>query len=111
MLGGGEVFNGRPAKPAHRRRCKVALSHLARSIRPQAPQLRAPDKVQPLPKWLFWTLGKFNGQLRELYDVREQHLVPHVFDSSKFEAAFGVTATPYAEGLAACVASLKPKHA
>ncbi len=66
--------------------------------------LDAPDRVQVLPQWLFRGLGLFNGQLRELYDVRDQHLVPYVFDSSKFERAFGVGATSHEESLAACVA-------
>ena len=59
---------------------------------------RAP-KLQVMPHWLFWALSKVNGQLRELYDVRDQHTGPYVFDSTKFEEAFGVTPTGYEEGI------------
>ncbi len=66
--------------------------------------LGAKDKLSVLPQWLFWLIGRFNGQLGEIYEVRDQQLVPYVFDSSRFERAFGVEATSYEAGLAASVA-------
>ena len=65
-----------------------------------------PAKLRVMPRWLSWTLSKVNGQLRELYDVRDQHAGPYVFDSGKFEAAFGVRATGYEEGIRESVAGL-----
>ena len=68
-----------------------------------------PDKLQAIPGWLLWLLGRFNRQLREVYDVRHQTQLPYIFNSDKFEAAFGVSATPYAEGAAVVVSSGRVK--
>ena len=60
-----------------------------------------PARLRVLPRWLFWALSRVNGQLRELYDVRDQHDGPYVFDSGKFEETFGIRPTPYVDGLRA----------
>ena len=64
-------------------------------------------KLQVLPRWLWRGLAVFNRDLRELYDVRQQVAGPYVFDSGKFERAFGVRATGYEEGLTAVVEGLR----
>ena len=80
----------------------AAPAETPRQLAAQASALYGrPAKLQVLPHWLFWALAKVNGQLRELYDVRDQHTGAYVFDSSKFERTFGVGPTPYADGLRA----------
>ena len=80
----------------------TAPAETPRQLAAQASALYGrPAKLQVLPRWLFWALSKVNPQLRELYDVRDQHRATYVFDSSKFERAFDVQPTPYGEGLRA----------
>ena len=67
--------------------------------------LGVPARLQVVPRWLWRGLALVNGDLRELYDVRQQVAGPYVFDSSKFERVFGARATGYAEGLRAVVAA------
>ena len=44
-------------------------------------------------------MSRFMRVLYEAWDVQHQGQVPYVFDSTKFEQTFGITPTPYAEGL------------
>ena len=60
-------------------------------------------KLFRMPKALFWLLGRFNADLRELWDVRAQFAGDYVFDSSRFQQMFGEQPTAYATGLAACL--------
>lgn len=69
--------------------------------------LGAKARVTRLPDWLWRGLGLLNADLRELRDVRAQVAGPYVFDSSRFEAAFGTRATPYPDGLREAVAAAK----
>jgi len=48
----------------------------------------------------------FNSDARETLEMAYQYTGPYVFDSSAFESAFGVAATPVAEGIAASLAAL-----
>ena len=56
-------------------------------------------KLTVLPRLAWRMLGLFNGQMRELYDVRDQVAQPYHFNSDKFERTFGVRPTPYSEGV------------
>ena len=42
---------------------------------------------------------------RETLEMAYQYTAPYVFDSRQFEATFGVTATPSAEGIAVTMAT------
>jgi len=64
-----------------------------------AVELSVKPKLTLLPKWAYKLISFFNSDMRELYDVHQQLEVPYVFNSSKFEKAFGVKPTSYAEGL------------
>lgn len=68
--------------------------------------LHVAPRLQVVPRWAWWALARIHGQVRELYDVRDQVLLPLRFDGAKFTEAFGVGATPNAEGLAAVLAGL-----
>jgi len=64
-----------------------------------AAELGVKSRLTVLPKWAYRLIGVFNSDMRELYDVRQQLEVPYVFNSGKFEQAFGVQPTNYEEGL------------
>jgi len=46
----------------------------------------------------------FSGAARETLELAYQYTAPYDFDSTAFEHTFGVTPTPYAEGIAASLA-------
>jgi nucleoside-diphosphate-sugar epimerase len=59
-----------------------------------------PYKVQALPKWGVRALGLFIPVLREFVEMMYQYENDYFFDSSKFEKAFGISATSYKVGIA-----------
>jgi nucleoside-diphosphate-sugar epimerase len=56
-------------------------------------------KVQVASKSMVWILGLFNPILKEFTEMLYQYDRDYVFDSSKFEKAFGLMPTPYSEGI------------
>lgn len=56
------------------------------------------------PKWLMTIAGMFSPTIRALAEQRYQTERPWVVDSSKFERAFGWTATPLAEAVSVTAA-------
>ena len=66
-----------------------------------AKHMGATNKVQVLPKFLLKVLGWFNPFMKEMYEMMYQYEFPLLIDSSKFERAFNVKATPYEEGIKA----------
>lgn len=52
-------------------------------------------------------MGLLDPAVRELYEMLYQNEADYIFDSSKFEKTFGVTATPPAAGVKAVVAAIK----
>ena len=59
-----------------------------------------PYKIQQLPKWGVRALGLFIPVLREFVEMMYQYENDYFFDSSKFEKAFGMSATSYKMGIA-----------
>jgi nucleoside-diphosphate-sugar epimerase len=60
-----------------------------------------PFALQVAPRWLLALMGLFVPVLRENMEMLYQFERDYRFDSSKVEQAFGVTATPYRDGIAA----------
>ncbi|MCC7008178.1 MAG: NAD-dependent epimerase/dehydratase family protein [Acidobacteria bacterium] len=58
-----------------------------------------PNRLQAAPRWLLSVMGLFVPVLRENMEMLYQFEHDYVFDSTKFERAFGLTATPYREGI------------
>jgi hypothetical protein len=54
---------------------------------------------------MVWIVGWFNPVVGEVYEMLYQNDSPYLFDSSKYTRAFGVSGTPYAEGIRATAAS------
>lgn len=58
-------------------------------------------KTQVLSRPMVRVVGWFNPLVREIYEMLYQNDAPYLFDSSKYERAFGVEPTPYADGIRA----------
>jgi nucleoside-diphosphate-sugar epimerase len=56
-------------------------------------------KYRVLGKPMLRLAGLFNSVIRESLEMLYQSERPYLFDSSKFEAEFGLSATPYADGI------------
>lgn len=54
-------------------------------------------------------LGLFSPLMRELAEMAYQYEKDYVFDSTKFESRFGITPTPYQEGIKQLVAAEQTK--
>lgn len=65
---------------------------------------RRPYALQVAPRWMLMLMGVLVPVLRENMEMLYQFENDYVFDSRKVEHAFGVTATPYREGIAAMLA-------
>jgi nucleoside-diphosphate-sugar epimerase len=63
-----------------------------------------PYRLQVAPRWLLSAMGLFVPVLRENMEMLYQFEHDYRFDSSKLTRSFGVTATPYREGIAAALA-------
>jgi nucleoside-diphosphate-sugar epimerase len=57
------------------------------------------NSIQAMPKWGVRMLGLFIPVLREFVEMMYQFEQDYVFDSSKFEKQFSVTATPVRQGI------------
>ena len=66
-------------------------------------QIAAAFGVKPrynvLGKFMMNMLGIFNHDVKEAVEMLYQNEFDYIFDSSKFEKAFGVKATPYEVGI------------
>jgi nucleoside-diphosphate-sugar epimerase len=74
--------------------------------------VQRPLKVANVSPRMLWTLGLFNGQMREAREVVAQFDRPYVTDASAFEATFGhLPVTDHAQALAATVAGERQRLA
>jgi nucleoside-diphosphate-sugar epimerase len=67
-------------------------------------EMGGPEGISILPMWLIKVLGLFIPIMREMPEMMYQYDRDYVFDSGKFTARFGISATPYAQGVKATVA-------
>ncbi len=74
-----------------------------------ARELGVPSRVSPLRPWMVRLVGLLNADVAEIVEMLYQNDRPYVFDSSKITRAFGITPTPYAEGIRQTVAWLKSR--
>jgi nucleoside-diphosphate-sugar epimerase len=63
-----------------------------------------PDRMQVAPRWMLRLLGVFMPVLRENDEMMYQFEHDYRFDSSRIESEFGLRATPYRQGISACLA-------
>jgi nucleoside-diphosphate-sugar epimerase len=74
-----------------------------------AQEVNAEPKIQLIPKWMLQLIGLFSPLMREFPEMMYQNESDYVFDSSKFEKRFGITATPPRDGVKAMMDYLKTK--
>ena len=72
-----------------------------------AKELNAEPKVQTVPVLMLKFLGLFVPIMREFPEMLYQYEQDYIFDSSKFEKRFGITATSPGDGVKQMVSSLK----
>jgi len=60
-----------------------------------------------IPKWMLKSIALFHPVIRESLEMLYQNEVDYIFDSNKFEKAFGFKPTPYLEGIKATVSYYK----
>lgn len=58
-----------------------------------------PPRRTVLPRWMIRAAGLFSGVIRESVEMLYQNDSDYLFDSSKFEKAFGFEPTPYDRGI------------
>jgi nucleoside-diphosphate-sugar epimerase len=64
-----------------------------------AEALQTEARYRVAGKGIVRTLGIFHGIMRETVEMLYQYEQDYVFDSTKFETAFGMSPTPYREGI------------
>jgi nucleoside-diphosphate-sugar epimerase len=72
-----------------------------------AQELNVPPKIQKIPTWMIYVLGLFIPELKEFPEMIYQYESDYIFDSSKFENRFGISATPPREGVKIMIDYLK----
>ncbi len=72
-----------------------------------ASEMGAEPKISHLPKFMLLPLGLFIPVMKEMREMIYQYDRDYFFDSSKFTRRFGITATPYEEGVKATCQAYK----
>ncbi len=72
-----------------------------------ANELKVEPRIQTLPVWLIKILGLFIPIMKEFPEMNYQYEQDYVFDSTKFEKRFGITATAPKDGIRMLIANLK----
>jgi nucleoside-diphosphate-sugar epimerase len=72
-----------------------------------AEEIGKDPKMQKIPTWMLHVIGLFNPLIKEFPEMLYQNEMDYVFNSSKFEKRFGITATPPKEGVKVMMEYLK----
>ena len=76
-----------------------------------ANELKLEAKIQTLPVWLIKILGLFIPIMKEFPEMIYQNEQDYIFDSTKFEKRFGITATTPKDGIRILIENLKTQNA
>jgi nucleoside-diphosphate-sugar epimerase len=68
-------------------------------VQQAAAAMNKPDGVSIIPGWMLSLAGLFNRAMKELKEMNYQNEHPYLFNSDKFNKAFGFTPTSYEEGI------------
>ena len=77
----------------------------AEFIHQAAVALGKEDRYQVFPAWMVRLGGLFDRTTAELHEMLYQYAYPYLFDSSKFNKAYGFEPTSYQEGIRATAAA------
>lgn len=72
-----------------------------------AKEIGVPPRLSVLKPWMVRLAGLFNSDVAETVEMLYQYKREYRFDSTKITRAFGITPTPYPEGIRETVAWLK----
>lgn len=72
-----------------------------------ANELEVEPKIQKIPTWMLYILGLFIHELKEFPEMMYQNEMDYIFDSTKFEKRFGITATTPKDGVKIMIDYLK----
>lgn len=72
-----------------------------------ADELKVEAKIQAVPVWMIKILGLFIPIMKEFPEMLYQYEQDYIFDSTKFEQRFGITATSPKEGVSRLIKSMK----
>jgi len=72
-----------------------------------AKEINIEPKIQAVPNWLIHILGIFMPIMREFPEMMYQYEQDYIFDSTKFEKRFGISATSPKDGIKTMIESLK----
>lgn len=75
-----------------------------------ANEMKVEAKIQTVPVWLIKILGWFIPIMKEFPEMIYQYEQDYIFDSSKFEKRFGITATTPKEGIRILLENLKTQN-
>ena len=75
-----------------------------------ANEMKVEAKIQTVPVWLIKILGWFIPIMREFPEMIYQYEQDYIFDSTKFEKRFGITATTPKEGIRLLLENLKTQN-
>lgn len=76
-----------------------------------ANEMKVEAKIQTVPVWLIKILGWFIPIMREFPEMIYQYEQDYIFDSTKFEKRFGISATTPKEGIKLLLKNLKTQNA
>ena len=75
-----------------------------------ANELKVAAKIQIIPVWMMKILGLFIPVMKEFPEMNYQYEQDYIFDSTKFEQRFGITATAPKDGIKMLIEHLKTKN-
>jgi nucleoside-diphosphate-sugar epimerase len=75
-----------------------------------AKELGVEPQIQHIPVWMIHFIGIFVPIMREFPEMIYQNDRDYIFDSSKFEQRFGITATSADAGIKTTINDLRQKH-
>jgi nucleoside-diphosphate-sugar epimerase len=70
-------------------------------------ELNKEPKIQKVPTWMVHALGLFIPIMREFPEMMYQYEQDYIFDSSKFEKRFGISATLPKDGIKSLIESIR----
>ncbi len=76
-----------------------------------ADELKVEAKIQTIPVWMIKILGLFIPVMKEFPEMIYQYEQDYVFDSTKFEHRFGMSATSPKDGIKILIEALKTQNA
>ena len=76
-----------------------------------ADELKVNAKIQSVPTWMIHILGLFIPIMKEFPEMMYQYEQDYIFDSTKFENRFGISATSPKDGIRILIENIKMQNA